>query len=118
MDTPSPLPSYSYSKKSNNTGVKFYGIKVAKKLVNYSLHHISVSGGPSLCFRVFLEITSLSLPIRSWHRRVLLSTTSPPKPPFPLSSSAKGLIVRDRQDKRLRFSVLTCDCFPLDLLLS
>ena len=31
--------------------------------------------------------------------------------PFPLSSSAKGLIVRDRHDKRLRFSVLTCDFF-------
>ena len=81
-------------------------------------HHITVSGGPSLRFRVLLYITLfVVITPNSWHGRVLLSATSPPKPPFPQISSTKGLIVRDCHDKRLRFSVFSCDCFSLDLLL-
>ena len=51
---------------SNSTGVnsKFYGIRVAKKLVYYSFSPYISLWGPSLQFRVFLEITSLSLPTR------------------------------------------------------
>ena len=92
------------------------GIRVAKKLVYYSLSpYISLweTEPPLLC----LPCNNVVITLNSWHMRVLLSTTCPLKPPFPLSSSAKGLIVRDNHDKRLRFSVLTCDCFPLDLLL-
>ena len=39
-------------------------------------------------------------------RGVLLSTLSPLKPPFSLIPSAKCLIVRDCQDKRLRFYIV------------
>ena len=47
----------------------------------------------------------------SWHGRVLLSTTSPLKPPFSLIPSAKCLIVRDRHDKRLRFYIVIVQLF-------
>ena len=47
----------------------------------------------------------------SWHGRVLLSTTSPLKPPFSLIPSAKRLIVRDRHDKRLRFYIVIVQLF-------
>ena len=47
----------------------------------------------------------------SWHGRVLLSTSSPLKPPFSLISSAKCLIVRDRHDKRLRFYIFSFRLF-------
>ena len=118
MDWLFPLHSYSYSKISINTGVKskFFGIRVAKKLVYYILlPYISHWGTkpPLPCFPRDNFVFSPN----SWHGRVLLSTDSPPKPPFPLSFSAKGLIVRDCHDKRLSFSVLTCECSPLYLLL-
>ena len=66
MDWSFPLPSYSYSKKSNYTGVNsnVYGIRVAKKSVLYSPSPFTVSGGSSLRFRDFAVITSLLLPIR------------------------------------------------------
>ena len=115
MDWPFPLPSYSYSKISINTGVnsKFYGIRVAKKLVYNSLSPYNSLWGPSLHFRVLLEITLLSLPICGTGGYC----SPPPKPPFPLSSFTKDLILRDCHDKRLRFSVFSCDCFSLDFLL-
>ena len=47
----------------------------------------------------------------SWHGRVLLSTSSPLKPPFSLKSSAKCLIVRDRHDKGLRFYIVIVRLF-------
>ena len=66
MDWSFTLPSYSYSKNSNYTGVKsnVYGIRVPKKSVLYNPSPYFVSGGPSLRFRDFAVITSLLLPIQ------------------------------------------------------
>ena len=112
MDWPFPLPSYSYSKISINTGVKskFYGIRVAKKLLYSSLSpYISLWGTEPPLPRFPQDIVVISP--NSWHGRLLLSTTSPPKPPFPLSSPAKGLVVRDRHNKRLRVFIVLVRLF-------
>ena len=112
------ISSYSYSKISDNTGVNsnVYGIRVAIKLVYYSLSpYISLWGTkPPLPCSPSINVV---ITLNSWHGRVPFNTSSPLKPPFPLSSSAKGLIVRDCHDKRLRFFVFTSDCFPLHLVL-
>ena len=101
MDWPFPLSSYSYSKMSNNTGVnsEFYGIRVAKKLVYHSLSpYISLWGAEPLL--PWFPRDKVVITPNSWHGRVLLNIPSPLKPPFPLISFAKCLIVRDRHDKR------------------
>ena len=47
----------------------------------------------------------------SWHGTVLLSTSSPLKPPFSPIPSGKSLIVRDRHDKRLCFYIVIVRLF-------
>ena len=78
----------------------FYGIRVAKKLFTSFFHHISVlvAEPPLPCF----PTDKVVITPKSWHGRVLLSTTSPLEPPFSLILPAKCLIVRDCHNKRLR----------------
>ena len=71
MDWPFPLSSYSYSKISNYTGVnsKFYGIRVATKLVLYSPSTYNSLGGakpPLPCSSRDNAVISPNL----WHGRV------------------------------------------------
>ena len=112
MDWPFSLSSYSYSKISNKTVVnsKFDGIRAAKKLVYYSLSpYISLWGAePPL---PWFSCNNVVITPNSWHGRVMLSNTSPRKPPFSLFSSAKGVIVRDCHDKRLRVFIVLVRLF-------
>ena len=62
---------------------------------------------PLACF----SCNNVVITRNSWHGSVLLSTTSPLKPPFSLIPSAKCLIERDRHDKRLRFYVVIVRLF-------
>ena len=106
LDWPFPLSSYSYFKISINTGVNsnVYVIRVAKKSVSYSPPPYTVSGGgASLRLRDFSVITSLLLPI---HGMGGYCSLLPPHWSlfFRLSFLISCLIVRDRHDKRLRFS--------------
>ena len=108
----------SYFKISSYTGVnsKFYGIRVAKKLIYCSPSAYDSLWGakpPLPCSSRDIDVISPNL----WHGRVPRNIPSPLKPPFSPFLSAIGLSCVIATIRGFVFLVFSCDCFPLYLSL-
>ena len=118
MDWPFPLSSYSYSKISNSTGVysKFYGIRVAKKIVYCSpsaYNSLWWTKSPLPCSSRENVVTSPNL----WRGRVPLNIPSHWSILFHYFPLLRILSCGIATIRDFVFLVFSCHCFSLYLSL-